>query len=1019
MTQIITTVSGHARYRVFHSPQEIREYYEDQLLASDLPHATDEMLKSISATPPMDTDVFRARLTAARLSRPQIDTLYALHAARIQYIPFQFKPLLRFLRADQPRLLIADEVGVGKTIEAGLILKEMQARQDIENVLIVCPKALVQKWRTEMRRFDEDFIPLTSETLQYCLREAHLDGAWPAQYSRAIVHLELLRIDEYLIGSNGPTVRYGLLNLNPPPRFSLLIVDEAHHLRNPGTRSHTLAKFLCDVSEAVVLLSATPVQIGSRNLNTLLTLLRPDLFPDEAVFAEIIEPNRYLMIAMRCVRNRMPHETWQAEAAAAIEEAAATSWGEHLLRQDPRFLQWRQALRSDAPLSDPERIRCLRDLEELHSLAHIVNRTRRRDIGHFTIREPHTVSVPFTVDQQRFYNALIDFRLRVLEMNYNPQLAKLIIHTLERQAASCLPALIPLLDRVLQTNRIMLSELTDDLEDEDQDETIMPFQLGDEAIQIREMASHLSPDDPKLDSLRAIITDTMTGIGPRKLLIFSSFLHTLGYLRQQLQATGYRVEVITGAVPDEERERLRNRFRLHYAEAEAIDVLLSSEVGCEGLDYEFCDRLVNYDIPWNPMRIEQRIGRIDRYGQASEKVLIFNFITPGTVEERIFFRCFERLDVFRETIGDLEEVLGEVVDQLTRVAFEPGLTAQQAEEKALQTADNTIRRLEEQRRLEEESSSLLGLDRAFDDEMETLLAEGRFVSPDDLRLMIAKFLEEPGRDGTIIADDRQPGMYRIRLKKESRAALLEMVRRLERHDPATVAFERWLVGDEPFLAVTFDQKTAIERRTAPFVTPVYPLARIAATYWTQKAAPLVARLTVVDDTVPAGQYLFVSELWETLAVKSDLRLINFVCALDHFASAPAVAAALTRLLSRATQPTGSAQPQSAAIERAFAQLDEEAHRLRMAELAGLDETNGTLIGRKLAGVEAYHRNRLARVQTQIAQATNERIIRMHEAERVRVERDYQRKRIEIESHRDADIISQRIAAGILEVRHAE
>ena len=91
----------------------------------------------------------------------------------------------------------------------------------------------------------------------------------------------------------------------------------------------------------------------------------------------------------------------------------------------------------------------------------------------------------------------------------------------------------------------------------------------------------------------------------------------------------------------------------------------------------------------------------------------------------------------------------------------------------------------------------------------------------------------------------------------------------------------------------------------------------------------------------------------------------------------------------------------------------------MAELAGLDETNGTLIGRKLAGVEAYHRNRLARVQTQIAQATNERIIRMHEAERVRVERDYQRKRIEIESHRDADIISQRIAAGILEVRHAE
>ena len=106
--------------------------------------------------------------------------------------------------------------------------------------------------------------------------------------------------------------------------------------------------------------------------------------------------------------------------------------------------------------------------------------------------------------------------------------------------------------------------------------------------------------------------------------------------------------IITGKVQDEEREALRNRFRLPRTDPDAIDILLSSEVGCEGLDYEFCDRMVNYDIPWNPMRIEQRIGRIDRFGQRSEKVLIYNFVTPGTVEERIFFRCFERIGVFRE-----------------------------------------------------------------------------------------------------------------------------------------------------------------------------------------------------------------------------------------------------------------------------------------------------------------------------------------------------------------------------------
>src|SRR5262249_26446492 len=148
----------------------------------------------------------------------------------------------------------------------------------------------------------------------------HLNGAWPARYARAIAHLELLRIDEYLTGATGRATRYGLLNLTPPPQFSLVIVDEAHHLRNPGTRSHLLARYLCDVSEAVVMLSATPVQIGSRNLNTLLNLLRPDLFPDEAVFAEIIEPNRYLTAAMRAIRNRTPCETWQSDAAAALAD---------------------------------------------------------------------------------------------------------------------------------------------------------------------------------------------------------------------------------------------------------------------------------------------------------------------------------------------------------------------------------------------------------------------------------------------------------------------------------------------------------------------------------------------------------------------------------------------------------------------------------------------------------------------------------------------------------------------------
>ena len=149
------------------------------------------------------------------------------------------------------------------------------------------------------------------------------------------------------------------------------------------------------------------------------------------------------------------------------------------------------------------------------------------------------------------------------------------------------------------------------------------------------------------------------------------------------------------------------------------------------------------------MRVEQRIGRIDRYGQKSEKILIFNFVTPGTVEERIFFRCFERLGIFRDTVGDLEEVLGNVVQDLTRVALDPNLSPEQAEEKAQQMADNVIRSSEEQRRLEAEGRGLLGLDEGFTEEVDTLVAEGRFVTPDDLRQMIEKFLEQPLLGGQI------------------------------------------------------------------------------------------------------------------------------------------------------------------------------------------------------------------------------------------------------------------------------
>lgn len=303
-----------------------------------------------------------------------------------------------------------------------------------------------------------------------------------------------------MTGITGRRTRPGILTLDPPPRFSLVIVDEAHHLRNPETNTYELAKFLCDVSEAVLFLSATPVHVGSQNLFSLLHLLRPELFPEMSVFDEVIEPNRFIFEAMRSVRLRVPADRWQETAANALEAASQTNWGRSVLELDPRFTEWHEKLNNHLVSTDADRVRCLRDLEEVHTLAHIMNRTRRRDIGRFTIREPHTITVPFTETQQIFYNQLIEFCRQMLLTEYDSTVIRLITDTLERQAASCLLALVPAIDTFIRTGRFSAQKRSDDPEFEDLLESV-PAYLLEAALHLREIAYNLPAEDPKFTQL--------------------------------------------------------------------------------------------------------------------------------------------------------------------------------------------------------------------------------------------------------------------------------------------------------------------------------------------------------------------------------------------------------------------------------------------------------------------------------------------------------------------------------------
>ena len=604
------------RYVVFEDNKQAN-YYESQI------EAVPDVIDSRSALPLAE---FHACLTSLLLAAPSGNNLFSLHSGRVRFVPYQYRPVLKLLRADRPRLLIADDVGVGKTIEAGLILKELQARTEIKSVLILCPKPLVAegKWRNEMKRFGEDFTHLDGDTLRHCLHETDLDSEWPRQHSRTILPFSLF--DDALLNSQ-PLSRgrktKGLLDLDPPPRFDLVIVDEAHHIRNANTWLHEGVKFFCDHAEAVIFLTATPIQLGSQDLFTLLNVLRPDLIIDRASFDFMAEPNPHIHAAANHLRSNAANGPQQASTELKL---AANSFS---FIETADFQRVLDAL-AEPGIGPSTRVSLIRDIERFSTFDSLINRTRRRDIGNFTTRKPETVSVPFTDAQREFHDRLIATAARLFAQSHGQQSVLFLLSSLRRRAASCLYALAPFIDQWLDGKLDALEE--------DEQEPIPggpPVGLRHEIEQLRQSAKLLDPADPKLDAFLAIVREKK-GVPNNKMLVFTSFRHTLAYLERNLLAAGVRVGVIHGGVADENRRDIRQRFAQEKEKSDTVDVMLSTEVGSEGLDFQFCDAMVNYDLPWNPMRIEQRIGRIDRYGQKSEVVVINNLITPDTVDADIY-----------------------------------------------------------------------------------------------------------------------------------------------------------------------------------------------------------------------------------------------------------------------------------------------------------------------------------------------------------------------------------------------
>ncbi len=549
------------RFKVF-GDGDTKTYYASQLQAEVQRDEEPQFL---------GCEHFHSHLTALQIRFPGLSTLYSLNAARVDFVPYQFRPVLKFIRSDRPRLLIADGVGVGKTIEAGLILRELQARRDIRSVLIICPRPLVieRKWQIEMKKFEERFTHLDSRTLRYCINEMDLDGVWPDQYQKVIIPYSVL--DEALLYGSGVAGRRkrsrGLLGLDPPPRFDLVIVDEAHHIRNPDTFSHKAVRFFCDHAEAVLFLTATPLQLGSHELFVLLNTLRPDLIIDQESFDHMAEPNPFINQAVDLARAQ--GSQWTARATEALEQAASTSWGQAILRRSPEFNRVQNRLVQGNVTWD-ERVQLITNLEALHTFSGIINRTRRRDIGDFTTRKPETVEVEFTPDQKQLHDEILQVQSEIFSRLHGDVHVKFMMTTIRRQAASCIYGLAPFLQDILNRHLEELSwEEADNTETVPQKEPI--DRIESQIHTILERARVVDPHDPKLESLRNIIRDKQA-LPNNKLMLFSSFRHTLHYLHDHLRADGFRVAMIHGKTPDEERVALRSRFEWLRDHEDALDV---------------------------------------------------------------------------------------------------------------------------------------------------------------------------------------------------------------------------------------------------------------------------------------------------------------------------------------------------------------------------------------------------------------------------------------------------------------
>jgi SNF2 family DNA or RNA helicase len=482
---------------------------------------------------------------------PEFEGLQApKHLSGLTPLPHQLEVAKQVVENMNGKAILADEVGLGKTIEAGLILKEYMIRGLVKKVLILVPASLVTQWAIELN--SKFFIPAVTQRKSYVWESCDVVVS-SIDTAKREPHREIIYKQDY----------------------DLVIIDEAHKLKNNKTKNYEFVQNL--KKKFCLLLTATPIQNRVSEIFNLVSLLKPGHLGTESAFYE-----KY--------------------------------------KKDSRSLD---------------------DDEHLKTLVNkVMIRNRRADTGiEWTKRKVETCALEFTKEERELYEAVSNLRSDGEWGSINT--SQFSVMTLQREACSSREAVYFTLKNMLERKE-------------------EPSEQFKEQIQFLVSKVEAVKQNSKAEKALELIKQIND-----KVIIFTEYRATQMYLQWYLKQHGISSVPFRGGFKRGKKDWMKELFQKN------VQVLIATEAGGEGINLQFCNHIINFDLPWNPMRLEQRIGRIHRLGQEKD-VMIYNFATKNTVEEHILKLLYEKINLFEKVIGDLDEILtrldfGNIEDHLVDI----------------------------------------------------------------------------------------------------------------------------------------------------------------------------------------------------------------------------------------------------------------------------------------------------------------------------------------------------------------